>query len=125
MASEPVYKVFGIGLNKTGTTTLDECYRLLGLGPVAESGGDEDAHASIRSALAGDYAPALAYAERFRCFQDRPWNIGTMYRALAAAFPDAHRRARTLVGKKAAAEDDLDVLIVTESYSTISKLALA
>mgnify|MGYP003418779665 CR=1 FL=1 len=28
-------KVFGIGFNKTGTSTLSKCFELLGLGPVA------------------------------------------------------------------------------------------
>ena len=44
---------------------------------------------SVHAALDGDYQPALDYASRFRAFEDRPWNVGTIYRALATHFPDA------------------------------------
>jgi len=88
VSSDP-YKIFGVGLNKTGTTTLAEALELLGLGPVARRAGEGDAHESVREALAGNYAPAIAYAKRYRSFEDRPWNIGHIYRELAAAYPDA------------------------------------
>ena len=87
--AEDSYKIFGVGLNKTGTTTLEECFVVLGLGPISPSSGDDDAHRCTRQALAGTYQPAVEYARRYRCFQDRPWNIGELYRELATAFPDA------------------------------------
>ena len=88
MPSDP-YKIFGVGLNKTGTTTLAEALEQLGLGPVARHSGAEAAHETVREALAGNYAPAIAYAEHYRAFEDRPWNVGRLYRELASAYPDA------------------------------------
>jgi hypothetical protein len=72
-------KVFGIGLNKTGTTTLGDCLRLFGY-----------RHASsnlelTRLAGRGDIEPVLRYAEDFDSFEDWPWPL--VYRELDARFP--------------------------------------
>lgn len=88
MSRDP-YKIFGVGLNKTGTTTLAEALEVLGLGPVASHDGAEESHETVRAALEGNYGPAIAYAHGYRAFEDRPWNIGKIYRELATAFPDA------------------------------------
>lgn len=114
-------RIFGIGFNKTGTTTLGRCFDLLGLGPTARPQVLHDTYmpgsaaargvahllipqtcTSPDGATFGEYpyraicdqqfdhanAPfALALAQGFRCFHDRPWNVGTFYQQLDAHFP--------------------------------------
>lgn len=74
-------KVFGIGLNKTGTTTLAECFRHLGF-----------RHASVNLELTrcvrrGDLDPVFACADRFDSFEDWPWPL--IYRQLDERYPGA------------------------------------
>lgn len=74
-----MHKVFGIGLNKTGTTTLGVCLSQLGY-----------RHTSFQRALlvdfvAGNPEPAFAVADQFDSFEDWPWPL--MYRELDARFP--------------------------------------
>lgn len=74
-------KVFGIGLNKTGTTTLGQCFKLLGY-----------RHAPYDRTLLyrwheGDPGPAFAIADKFDTFEDWPWPL--MFRELDARYPSA------------------------------------
>jgi hypothetical protein len=80
-------RIFGVGLNKTGTTSLKRCFEALGLHPIAPARGPT--HQSITRAIfsEGDFEPALRFAEDFRCFEDRPWNVWDMYRRLDERFP--------------------------------------
>lgn len=82
-------RVFGIGLNKTGTTSLKQCFRALGLEPVAPPSGESSALKEAKAALfdGEDYEPALRFAELYRSFEDRPWNMWQMYRRLDERFP--------------------------------------
>ena len=81
------FKIFGIGLNKTGTSTLGRCFRKLGLGPVAPV-GDKATRSCTRQLFENrDYQPALHFAKTYRCFEDRPWNVWQMYRKLDTTFP--------------------------------------
>jgi hypothetical protein len=82
-------RIFGIGLNKTGTTSLKRCFEALGLQPIAPAKGAR--HNSVTHAILdhGDYEPALRFAEEYRCFEDRPWNLWEMYRRLDERFPDS------------------------------------
>ncbi len=74
-------KVFGVGLNKTGTTTLGQCFKLLGC-----------RHAPYDRTLLyrlheGDPEPAFAVADKFETFEDWPWPL--MFKQLDARYPDA------------------------------------
>jgi hypothetical protein len=74
-------KVFGVGLNKTGTTTLGQCFKLLGY-----------RHAPYDRTLLyrlheGDLEPAFAVADKFDTFEDWPWPL--MFKQLDARYPDA------------------------------------
>lgn len=82
-------RIFGIGLNKTGTSSLRHALLALGIGPIPTQA--ETANARIvEDVLHGrDFEGALAFAERFRAFEDRPWNVGNMYRRLHERFPDS------------------------------------
>jgi len=81
------YRVFGIGMNKTGTTSLGQALRRLGVVPVATQ---KLVHAAgLIEALIEreDYEPALRYARMYRAFEDRPWNMWDMYRRLDERYP--------------------------------------
>ena len=74
-------KVFGVGLNKTGTTTLGQCFKLLGY-----------RHAPYDRTLLyrlheGDPEPAFAVADKFDTFEDWPWPL--MFRQLDLRYPSA------------------------------------
>lgn len=74
-------KVFGIGLNKTGTTTLGTCLECLGY-----------QHQSVRpdlqrAWLRGDRETVFKVTDAFQSFEDWPWPL--MYRELYERYPDA------------------------------------
>jgi len=62
-------KVFGVGMSKTGTTTLGECLEILGFTP----------HISFEPQLktwlesGGDIERILKVAEKYRALEDSPW----------------------------------------------------
>jgi hypothetical protein len=80
MKAEDNVKVFGIGLNKTGTSTLGECFRILGYRVMGCS-----RELLERAVLYRDPGPAFAVAERYDAFQDWPWPL--IYRELDRQFP--------------------------------------
>ncbi len=72
-------KVFGIGLNKTGTTTLGVCLRTLGFRHAPYAGR------FVPDVKAGRFQDLFAYAEGYDSFEDWPWPLA--YRELEARFP--------------------------------------
>lgn len=74
-------KVFGIGLHKTGTTTLGACFKALGY-----------KHLSCRKDLLvklreGAFEEIYSEIDKYETFEDWPYPL--MYRELAARYPDA------------------------------------
>jgi hypothetical protein len=72
-------KIFGIGLNKTGTTTLGRCFELL-----------RYTHTSCSMKLfedyrAGDFSDIYETVEKFDTFEDWPWPL--MYKELDKKYP--------------------------------------
>ncbi len=80
-------KIFGIGFNKTGTTTLKHCYEELHLTPIAPTGGEQIKRLTHKIFDDNDYEPMLKKAKKYRSFEDRPWNIWEAYRHLDERFP--------------------------------------
>jgi hypothetical protein len=78
-------KVFGIGMGKTGTTSLERAFLELGyrVGPQNIFERHFDAWA------AGDYSAMVADIERFEAFQDVPFCFPRTYRMLDNYFPQA------------------------------------
>ena len=74
-------KVFGIGMSKTGTTTLAECFQILGLTP--HKGFDPKLKRLYQKGRGLE--PMLREAENYRTFEDSPWYLA--YRDLDQAFP--------------------------------------
>lgn len=75
-------RVFGIGLSKTGTTTLGSCFEILGLRRRCTYAPEE----SMRL-LHGDVEGVLAAADRYEALEDSPWFA--VYAQLAQRHPDA------------------------------------
>jgi len=72
-------KVFGVGLNKTGTTTLGECLAHWGFRHISCS------EAAFNLWREGNIAGLIEMAANFDSFEDWPWPL--VYRELDAAFP--------------------------------------
>lgn len=72
-------KVFGIGLNKTGTTTLAQCLQHFGYRHTSSS------LPLTQRAEAGDLEPVFRHAEQFDSFEDWPWPL--LFRQLDERFP--------------------------------------
>jgi hypothetical protein len=74
-------KVIGIGLNKTGTTTLGVCLKHWGLKHISCS---KDAFDLWRRE---DYPSLLEWIGQYDSFEDWPWPL--FYREIDKAYPDA------------------------------------
>jgi len=73
-------KVFGIGLNKTGTTTLGRCGKILGYrGTSYDKGLLEDV------VLRKDFVRIKQVVENYELFEDWPWPL--IYKELDLMFP--------------------------------------
>jgi hypothetical protein len=74
-------KVFGIGWAKTGTTTLGECFEILGLDHQSQNLD------LVKDIGKGDLSRIMMLAEKKESFEDWPWII--LYKELDRAFPDS------------------------------------
>jgi hypothetical protein len=79
-------KVFGIGANKTGTTTLEAILRRLGFRMPNQQAQETMLTAA---ALKGQYAPLRDFVTLFDAFQDAPFSFGSTYVACDALFPNS------------------------------------
>jgi hypothetical protein len=80
--------VFVVGMNKTGTSSLKGCFEELGWEPVASPRSVPRTRRLFRDIFEkGDYSRALAVAEDFLTFEDRPWNVWEMYQHADERFP--------------------------------------
>jgi len=75
-----IVKVVGVGLNKTGTTTLGMCLRQWGFNHISFS---ENAFELWRS---HEYDKLLAWVEKYDSFEDWPWPL--VFREIDRKFPD-------------------------------------
>lgn len=81
------YRVFGVGFNKTGTSSLSRALRKLSVQPVASQALVHRTGILDAVLERGDYEPALRFARMYRAFEDRPWNVWEMYRHLDERYP--------------------------------------
>ncbi len=73
-------KIFGIGLNKTGTTTLNKCGQILGYQTLSCK---RDLLEDV--VLRNDFSQIIKWVERYDLFEDWPWPL--IYRNLDQMFP--------------------------------------
>lgn len=78
-------KIFVIGLNKTGTTSVHRALRREGIKLGDQLVGERLLSAYMKS----DFAPILRYCKSARAFQDVPFSFPDTYRHLYEAFSDA------------------------------------
>lgn len=76
-------KIFCIGFNKTGTTSIKQAFIDLGF----RVGDQRTAELMIRSYSQGDYGPLIDYCRGAQVFQDIPFSRPDVYKVLDAAFP--------------------------------------
>jgi hypothetical protein len=82
-------KIFCTGFNKTGTTTIKRCFKILELGAIAPTSGGIIRKVNNEIFQNNNYEPALKFAEQYDCFEDRPWNVWELYKHLDERFPDS------------------------------------
>jgi len=76
--------IFGIGLNKTGTTTLGDAAEILGLTRLGARGG---AHPLLKAYWAGERSKVLEAAQSYDILEDWPWPL--LYDEMAETFSEA------------------------------------
>lgn len=84
-------RVFCIGMNKTGTSTMKSCFEILNLKPVASPKTINKSDKVVIKEFYSDhnYEALIELAENYQSFEDRPWNMWEAYRHLDQHFPDS------------------------------------
>ncbi len=78
-------KVFCIGFNKTGTSSVGLALRDVGYVPFATPRILNDG-LFYQDVFSGNFTAMIETARHFRAFKDRPWNMCGAFRALDIAF---------------------------------------
>lgn len=81
MATDSKVKVFGIGLNKTGTTTLGFCMKQLGYKHLSHSETNSELYYNQK------FTELMNIARKYNSLEDLPWPL--LYKQLASEFPEA------------------------------------
>ena len=79
-------KVFGIGFNKTGSTTLEEIFRVYGLSLPDQS---EQETLLTENVSNGNYRDLKNFVDRYDAFQDLPFSQGLTYVVCDYIYPNA------------------------------------
>lgn len=111
--AESSAKVFGIGFNKTGTTTLAVCLERLGRRHTTAS------LELLRAVMAGRFSELFAVADQFDSFEDWPWPLAC--RKLDARYLGS-RFILSRRGNAAAWFDSLDAMARRNSPTEIRQL---
>lgn len=82
-------KIFCIGSNKTGTSSLGEALAVLGLSVCPWSIMFSDDSKYFSEQLQGKFESLFQLIPKYDCFRDRPWNHGNFYQILNDKFPDS------------------------------------
>jgi hypothetical protein len=78
-------KLFCIGFNRTGTTTMEKVLRLYGL--ELPNQFEQESRIALAS-LGGDYSKLSDFVMKYDAFQDLPFSQGETYIACDALFPN-------------------------------------
>lgn len=78
-------KIFCIGLNKTGTTSLKAFFSKLGY----KVGEQHEAESLLKEVLNGNYLSLFKHIEKAQFFQDYPFSAPNAYKLLDQKYPDA------------------------------------
>jgi hypothetical protein len=83
--SKPEPKVFCIGCNKTGTTSIETALRDFGY----KMGNQEEGEKLIDNYLMRDFSSIIDYCKTAEAFQDIPFSFHYTFMAIDQAFPNA------------------------------------
>lgn len=78
-------KVFCIGKAKTGTTSLEKTFKLLGY----VVGDQRPAEKLLRHYIQRDFRPIIRHCRTAQVFQDNPFGLSETYKHLDRAFPNS------------------------------------
>lgn len=78
-------KIFCIGANKTGTTSLEKAFKELGF----VVGNQREAELLVKDCFKKNYQPLLAYCKTAEVFQDVPFSFLNTYEILDQHFPNS------------------------------------
>ena len=85
-ASQDYSKVFGVGYNKTGTTTLEAIFKFYGL----ECPNQQEQEIQLtKQVLACNYGPLKSFVSKYDAFQDLPFSQGDTFIVADALFPNS------------------------------------
>jgi len=84
-ASKSFNKVFGIGAGKTGTTSLEGVFKILGLNAAPQQEGELCGVQLMK----GNFRPLVNYVNKYDAFQDAPFSIKSTYAQVDALFPNS------------------------------------
>lgn len=84
-ASKNFNKVFGIGANKTGTTSLQQVFQILGFKVAPQQEGELYGVQAYR----GYFDELRRYIEKYDAFQDAPFSIKTTFAQVDSLFPNS------------------------------------
>lgn len=76
-------KIFCIGLNKTGTTSLTKVFLDLGF----KVGNQREAELLTDFYFKGDFQPIIDYCKKYQVFQDVPFSYPGIFKEMDKAFP--------------------------------------
>jgi len=83
-------KIFGIGFHRTGTTTLDHCFELLGFSNWwFRKSNNPDLHAIIKEFTQGEYTTLDKIVNGHQAFTDNPFFFPKLYRWLDQKYPSS------------------------------------
>jgi hypothetical protein len=84
-ANKNFHKVFGIGANKTGTTSLQIIFAMIGLNVAPQHEGEVYGVQTMR----GNMEPLKKYIDKYDAFQDAPFSVKTVFAQVDALFPNS------------------------------------
>lgn len=79
-------KIFCIGYNKTGTTSMEAILRALGY-QCPDQG--EQTTVIVKALYQGDFQPMIEFCNRYDAFQDMPFSQGPVYAQVDCLFPNS------------------------------------
>lgn len=82
-------KIFCIGSNKTGTTTLTKSLQILGYFVCPENLMFNSGSKHFYNQSIGNYEKLFKLVNIYDAFEDRPWNHSDFYKSLDENFPES------------------------------------
>ena len=86
LARKNFNKIFNIGYNKTGTTTMEYVFQQLGYSCPDQQ---EQEARIVKQLYLGNFKPLIDFVNQYDAFQDMPFSQGVVYSQVDALFPNS------------------------------------